>query len=342
MIKVGFITSPLSSAHSVRGVGFYTKRLLAAMKDIGPKMNIEIIEILHPTSYILHQFDIIHYPYFDLFWHTLPIFKKTKTVVTVHDVIPLEFPDHYPPGLKGALNLELQKLALSSVDRVITVSYSCVKSVHKHLNISHEKIRLIYEAADKKFKPISNQKILVQIKKKYHLPDKFVLYVGDVNWNKNIPGLIQACQSIRLPLVIIGKQAAEIEKMNLNHPELFHLVDHKSLIINHSLRLGFVPDNDLVAIYNLARVYCQPSFAEGFGLPVLEALACGTAVACSQTDPLPELAGEAATYFDPYNVHQMAAAILKAQRPKIKDQKKDEFSWEKTGRETLQVYKEIL
>jgi glycosyltransferase involved in cell wall biosynthesis len=193
-------------------------------------------------------------------------------------------------------------------------------------------------AAENIYKPIKNEKMLKAVMEKYKLPKKFVLYVGDVNYNKNIPSLIKAAALAKLPLVWVGNHALEIEKLDKTHPELRHLID---VNLESVLRLGFVPDEDLAVIYNLATVYCQPSFAEGFGLPVLEALACGTAVACSNTHSLPEIAGDAVEYFDPYDLDQMIKAITKA---KFTPEKFDanRFSWEKTAHETLLVYKELF
>lgn len=336
MIKIGFVTAPLHDANAVRGVGAYTRRLLPELKVQGSKFNFEIVEInsLGQLDQLdqLGQLEIIHYPYFDLFRHTLPIFHDAKTIVTVHDAIPLEFPDHYPPGLRGWFNLQLQKLALSRADQVITVSYHCINTIHKYLGVPHAKLKLIYEAADPIFKHI------LKPKNKYNLPKKFVLYVGDVNYNKNIPNLVAAAQMAKFPLVIVGRQAKELEKMNLSHPELSHLSINYELITQYPSLLGFVPDADLVEIYNLATVYCQPSFSEGFGLSVVEALACGTPVACSNASSLPEIAGDSATYFNPYDVADMARAIISTKPP----QSQSKFSWDETARLTLMAYREML
>lgn len=324
MKKVGFITSPLTSGHAVRGVGFYTQRLLDHMKPMAKEFDFEILEFNSSE-----QYDIVHYPFFDLFFHTMPIAKKSKTVVTIHDVIPLEFPDHYPPGLRGWINLQLQKLSLFNVDRVITDSFYSLTKINQFLGVPPHKLRLVYLAADPVFKKIAHPA------NKYHLPKKFVLYIGDVNYNKNIENLVLACKKINLPLVIVGKQAAEIEKLNLSHPEPRHLRD---IDWSGVIRLGFV--DNLVDIYNLASVYCQPSLSEGFGLPILEAQACGTPVACSKGGSLPEVAGEAAVYFDPYNISDMAAALTAAM--KQKRVVANNFSWEKTADQTLQVYQELI
>lgn len=351
MKRVGIDTSPLQSGHSVRGVGFYVKRLLPELIKQAGNYDIEI-------SPRLNDCDLIHYPYFDLFSHTLPDIKRAKTVVTVHDVIPLEFSKYYPAGVKGSLNLNLQKRALATVEKVITDSEASKEGISKYLQVPKSKVEVIYLAADDKFHHISNTKKLSLVGKKYHLPKKFVLYVGDVNWNKNLIGLVKACDLARYPLIVVGKQAVEISLLTASmpwgpkdvlrrlvgrtHPQLMHLNELEKLFKkDHVKRLGFVSDEDLVAIYNLASVYCQPSFAEGFGLPVLEALACGTAVACSRTHSLPEIAGKAAVYFDPYNIEDMAEAIKSAHDGKGEKQAK-KFSWAQTATQTLAVYEQLL
>lgn len=331
MKRVYLVTSPLINGHAVRGVGFYTKRLLAHLELQGSHFNIELVD--NPN-----KADLIHYPFFDLFDQSLPILKLKKTVVTVHDVIPLEFSSHYPLGISSQINLHLQKLALSQVDRVITDSYASVQGIHKYLGVSHEKIKLVYLAADEIFKPIEQKSVLEKVKQKYQLPDKFVLYVGDVGWNKNLSGLIKAAGIVGWPLVLVGKNALEIDKLDLSHPELQHL---QGLFTDKILRLGYVSDIDLVSIYNLAYVYCQPSFAEGFGLPVLEALACDCPVACSNSHSLPEIGGSAVAYFDPHKTEDIVVALKKAKaRNNLMQAAK--FSWEKTASETIMVYQEVF
>jgi len=336
MIKIGFVTSPLTSGHAVRGVGYYTQRLFHALSIQCSRFNVQLFEIKNPLDVSHWKLDIVHYPFFDFYTNTLSIIRNTKTIVTIHDLIPLEFPEHFPPGIRGSINLKLQKLSLNAIDGVITDSYASVKAIHQYLGIDHTKIKLIYLAADDHFKPIKDKQKLNAVAKKYNLPQRFVLYVGDVNWNKNIPGLIEACKLSKLSLVLVGKHAQEVEKLDLNHPELRHL---KTVDWQFALRLGFVPDEDMPALYNLAAVYCQASFAEGFGLPVLEAMACGTQVACSNTHSLPEIAGDAAEYFNPYDQTTIAKAITKSLTTKhdVVSQA-SKFSWEKTASKTLEVY----
>jgi glycosyltransferase involved in cell wall biosynthesis len=325
MYKVKIVSASQNSGHEVRGVGFYTSRLLSNLTPLAHDYGFEI-------SKSVTHFDIVHYTYFDLFSHTLPIYKQSKTIVTIHDVVPLEFPDHYPSGFKGSLNFVLQKIALSNVDLVLTDSYASIQAIHKHLEIPYHKLKLIYLAADSIFKKIPKPN------NKFHLPKKFVLYVGDINYNKNIPSLVAACNKINTPLVIVGKSAQEIEQLDLQHPELAHL---NGIDLSNVIRVGFVSNDDLVNIYNLASVYCQPSFSEGYGLGIVEAMACGTPVACSDIPVFREIAEQSATYFNPNSIGEMSQAIKTAKVFNGQSQAA-KFSWDKTARLTLQSYQEII
>jgi glycosyltransferase involved in cell wall biosynthesis len=212
---------------------------------------------------------------------------------------------------------------------------------------------MIYLGPSDSVHQISDKQKLLSVRKKYNLPDKFILNTGDINWNKNIPGLVNACQNLHVPLVLVGRQAPLVEKMDTNHPELRHLSELKSVFAAHKsdiLRLGFIPDADYAAVCSLATVYCQPSFAEGFGLSVLHALACGTPVACSRTHSLPEIAGSCAVYFDPYSQQSIEKALsdlmadtgLRKQLSKAGLEQAKKFSWEKTARETVSVYHQVI
>ena len=337
-IKVKVDIKPLFSGDVIRGVGVYTAQLIFHLKRL---KEIELVE---------KDFDIIHYPYFNPFFLTLSISRETKTVVTIHDLIPLIYPKHYPPGIKGNIKFLIQKFLISKMDAIITVSETSKKDIVRFLGVPAEKIFVTYEAAGEIFKPITNHQSLVTVQKRYRLPDRFVLYVGDINYNKNIPALVEACKIINTPLVIVGKQAMDLENMNLNHPELSHLTNHRSLITNHSLRLGYVPDEDLVKIFNLATVYCQPSFYEGFGLPMVQAFACGVPVVASKTQALVEIGDDAAIFVDPQSPKDIAAGIKRVientnlRRELIEKglRRITEFSWDKTAKETVSVYRKII
>jgi len=330
-MRVGIHLGGIVGGHETRGIGVNTSELLKTIKEIKNK-KIQISEFKPGEKY-----DLVHFTVFKPFSFSLPFRKPAKKVVlTIHDLIPLIYPKHYPGGIKGNFIFLIQKLLIKkNVDAIITISETSKKDICRFLGVNPEKIHVIYLAPKKVFKKVENNNLKQEVKKKYNLPDKFALYVGDVNYNKNIPNLIKAVKLAKTPLVICGKQAKGIEKENLNHPELRHLKD-----INWSgvLRLGFVPDEDMAVIYNLATVYCQPSYYEGFGLPVLEALACGCPVVASKTQALVEIAEGVATFVDPKDPQDIADGLNSF----IKGSKLPrEYSWEKTAKETLDLYAKI-
>ena len=339
-MKIAIDISPLQSGHKNRGVGFYTKNLVEVLGD-----KVEAVDFKKTD---LSKYDIVHYPYFNPFVLSFPLFKKNKTVITIHDLIPLIYPNHYPPGFWGKIKFWLQKLALKNVEAIITDTETSKKDIVRFLGISAEKVFPIHLAPAKHFRVVNSKQKAI-MKKKYALPDRFVLYVGDVNFNKNIPNLVRASKISRFPLVIVGKQAAEIENQDLSHPELFHL---KKILLElkseHVIRLGFVSDEDLVVIYNLAAVYCQPSFYEGFGLPVLEAFACGTPVVAAKTQALVEIGEPACLFANPTKPKDLAEKLkLVIENKNLRNQLVEtgkilvkNYSWEKTARETLRVYDE--
>lgn len=384
-MKVAVDCGPLTSGHAVRGVGTYVGELIKEIKrlsDKDKKLTIDTFDFsTNHQSLITNHYDIIHYPYFNLFQKTLPFRKPAKVVVTIHDLIPLIYPKHYPPGVKGRLRFYLQRYLIKNIDGIITVSETSKKDIVRFLGIPQEKIKVIYEAPKETFRKMENgraapkamtaaRKWKMEIKKKYNLPKNFVLYVGDVNYNKNILGLTKACKLAKVPLVVVGKQALDIEKQglgldalagpkdwirflfNIPHPELAHYKDLLDEFGTNKkvVRTGFVPDKDLVSIYNLATIYCQPSFYEGFGLPVIEAMSCGVPVIAAETQVLVEVAENSTIFADPNNPKNIADQIIrlwqsnKLRKEFVKNGEKrvKNFSWDKSARKTIQYYKQIL
>lgn len=347
-MKIAIDTSPLKSSHQFRGIGVYTKYLIEALKKYDKKNKYTFIK--QPQKIKDQQFDIIHYPYFDLFWLTLPLEKPKPTVVTVHDLTPLIFPDKFPKGLKGRVKYQIQKHSLRGAKAIITDSQNSKKDIIRLVDFPEEKIDVVYLAPGKEFKKPEDGDLIFKAKRKYNLPERFVLYVGDVNYNKNVLGLIKACKKTRTQMVIVSKQVAR-EEFESSHKEDQSLV----LLIKlygkdpDIIRIGFVPTEDLVAIYNLATVYCQPSFYEGFGLPVLEAMACGTPVVAANASSLPEVCGNAAVMVDPGKVDKIAEGIKKVIDDKMLRKRltkrgliqAKKFSWEKTAKETTKVYQKV-
>ena len=345
-MKVAIDVSPLKNANRYRGVGAYTNQLAESLKLLNiSDFSFQLIE----SGKIAKDYNLIHYPFFDPFFLTLPLKKEKPTVVTIHDTIPLVFPEHYPPGAKGNLKFQIQKFSLKNVKAVITDSENSKKDIFKYLNYPKEKIYVIPLAPAKDFKVIKNKDFLDKIKRKYKLPEKFILYVGDVNYNKNVLGLIKAFADFRdqekdLNFVLVGKAFLEEDlKETQEIIKLINLLDLNKNII----RLGWIPQEDLAGIYNSATVYCQPSFYEGFGLPVLEAMACGCPVVAANTSSLPEICGRAAIMFDPYNIKSIVEGIKMALNQKSDLMAKglrqvENFNWEKVAQKTYEVYQKVV
>lgn len=346
-MKVGIDVSPLKTGHQFRGIGIYTQNLLQAFKRIKiTGFSSELIE----KGEIPKDIDLIHYPFFDLFFLTLPFKKVKPTIVTIHDVIPLIFPQAFPLGIRGKLKLEAQKLSLKGVKGVITDSENSRKDIVDYLNFPKEKVHVVPLAPGEEFKKISDKNLLEKTKKKYDLPDNFILYVGDVNYNKNIPGLIKAFASLKqekLKLVLVGK--AFMNKKIKETQEIFALV--KSLNLEEKIIfLGWISSEELVAIYNQATVYCQPSFYEGFGLPVLEAMACGCPVVCADNSSLREICGQSALMVKTDTIYSIAQGLKTLLDSKAKQEELSQkglkwvgnFSWLKTAQKTYEIYQKVV
>jgi glycosyltransferase involved in cell wall biosynthesis len=343
-MKIAIDASPLKTGHKTRGIGSYTTNLINSLKHIDKNLKIEeFYNSKNPP-----QADIIHYPYFDLFFHTLPLRAISTRVVTVHDLIPLVFPKHFPSGIKGKVNLQLQKLALKNTNAVICDSETSKKDIVKKLSYPAEKIHVIYLAPGKDFRKISDPKILEKASKKYVLPKKFILYAGDVNWNKNLPNLLSAVELSGVNLVAVGRAMTD---ENLEQTKSLIAQINNLGIQDKVTRVGYVPESDLVSIYNLATATVLPSYYEGFGLPVLESMACGTPVICSNNSSLAEIGGDAAIYCDPESPKSISEQILHVMDLSFDERdilgnkalfNASKFSWNETAKETYKVFKDSI
>lgn len=344
-MKVALDISRMHPLSRDRGIGVYAKNLFDSLKKY-TDIDVELIKEKMDYS----KFDLIHYPFFDLFKHTLPLGLKKPTVVTIHDLIPIMFSRHYPPGIRGRINWQVQKLALKKVKSIIAVSNTVKEDLVKLLKISEKDIFVVYSAPSEKFHPVRDKSVLEKTKVKYSLPDELILYVGNVNWNKNILNMTEAVLKANKNLVIIG--SAFLDRTNLNHPEKrsFKLWLEKYGYDERIKVLDFTEIEDVVLIMNLAACLIFVSFYEGFGLPILEAQACGLPVITSKISATAEIAGRGAFLVDPDNVADIAEAIeeifnddsLSDKLIKVAGENLKRFSWEKTALETVKVYNNAL
>jgi glycosyltransferase involved in cell wall biosynthesis len=348
-MKIAIDVSPLESGHKVRGVGFYLTYLKRAMLMYFPQNEYHFFT---QNEAIPKSIDVVHYPYFDPFSRTLPFTKKYKTVITVHDLTPLVFPEYFPAGVKGTINWQLQRFNLKKVDGIVTDSNVSRKDIEKLAGVSKEKISVAYLAGGEEFKKMKiEDSRLKMLNKKYNLHDEFILYVGDVTWNKNLPRLLKAVENIDIPLILVGKSlvSTDFDKQNSWNKDLIE-VQRLAEQNKNIVRLGFVPTEDLVDLYNLATVFVFPSVYEGFGLPIVEAMQAGTPVIISREGCMPEVGGEAVQYFDGYDTESLTNAIIRVLQSKKLQKELSEkgleqakkFSWKKTAEQTLEAYKKAV
>lgn len=351
-MKIAIDLTPITGTlrgHKVRGAGFYLEYLKRALLTYFPEH--EYI-FFSRGERIGQAVDLIHYPYFEPFFVTLPIADKYKRVVTVHDLTPIVFPEHFPAGIKGSLRWQIQKRNLMRTNGIITDSVVSQKDISRLTGVKKDKIDIVYLAAAEEFSPLEKKAAhLKKLQEKYQIPDKFVLYVGDITWNKNVPRLIEAIKEINLTLVLVGKTLAEenFDRKNAWNRDLVrshNLMDGDKRFI----RLGFVPTDDLVGLYNCATVFVYPSVYEGFGLPILEAMQSGCPTVVTREGCIPEVAGEGGFYVDGYDVHSIANGIGEVfytkklqellSRKGLGQAKK--FTWRKTAEGTIAAYKKAL
>jgi glycosyltransferase involved in cell wall biosynthesis len=347
-MKIAIDVSPLQTEHKVRGSGFYLEHLKNALVKYFPTNDYLFFQ---RGEKIPSDVDLVHFPYFEPFFLALPLYKKFRTAVTVHDLTPLVFSQAFPRGIKGELKWQMQRFALKKADAVITDSENSKKDIHRLVGINVNKIHVIPLAAGEQFRQLGKGNWQTEIKKRYGLPDDFILYVGDVTWNKNLPRLMDAAKQLEIPLVMIGKSLAQADYDQTNpwNADL-NRVNELARSNEKIIRLGFVSMDELVQIYNLATVFVIPSLYEGFGLPILEAMACGCPVITSKEGSLPEVAGDAAFYVDAYDVNDIAKGIKKVfSDKKLREElskkgltQAQKFSWKKTAEETLKVYEKII
>ena len=346
-MKIGIDITPLESGHKARGVGIYTKNLVSALETYGRQHAYLYFTGKQPVP---QSADIVHYPYFDPFFLTLPFVKSKPTVVTVHDLIPLVFPDKFPAGMRGSIKWKVQKLSLHGARRIIADSNSSKNDIARLAGINKEIIDTVYLAPDPAYQLITSQSLLSAARKKYSLPRNYLLYVGDVNWNKNVTGLLRAFTDLRklsefsqFRLVLAGGAFLDdslAETREINQRISDHVLE-KSVI-----RPGSVSIEDLSCLYSMASVYVQPSFYEGFGLPVLEAMASGCPVVSTNTSSLKEIAGPAIQVSPKpedlaTGIIKMLAVDRRAQAARQSEWVR-QFTWKKVAGETLAAYERVL
>jgi alpha-1,3-rhamnosyl/mannosyltransferase len=344
-LTIELITKTPYAGSGPRGIDVYARRLYDEISHLVRLDHVYVSRDGKPH----HTSDITHYTFFDPYYLTLwgrP--ARNRVVVTVHDLIPLKFPAQFPVGIRGRVKWVLQRAALCRVDAIVTDSRQSKQDICTFVGIDPARVHVVPLAAGH---TTVTQKMVRAVRTEYKLPEKYLLYVGDINWNKNIPGLIRAFAALKdhsVHLVLVGKAFATTADIPETRAIQSALEECACQSRVHTL--GFIPGHHLPALYKGATMYIQPSWYEGFGLPVLEAMEQGCPVFCARTGSLPEVGGDFVHYFDPYQEKDMAkelAHLLRDQELRCKyvtEGKKwaHAFSWQKSAKATLAVYETAI
>jgi glycosyltransferase involved in cell wall biosynthesis len=286
---------------------------------------------------------LAHVPYFGS-----PFFPPSRTVVTIHDLIPLILPAYRGSVLVRAYTA----LAASSArraDAIIADSECSKRDIVNRLKINAARVGVVYLAADARYRPLGDAAQVETVRRKYALPEKYLLYLGGYDQRKNLRVIIEAFA--RLPeFYRAGYQLAlagvTLGKDSEFFPDPRRLARAANLPADAICYVGGIDETDKPALYAGAAVFLFPSLYEGFGLPPLEALACGTPVICANASSLPEVVGDAAITLPPDDVPAWADALRavlsdEARRATLRERgiaQAEKFSWRRTAEETLAVY----
>jgi glycosyltransferase involved in cell wall biosynthesis len=295
-------------------------------------------QVAWPWLAARNQIDLLHSMAF-----VTPWLSRRPAVVTVFDLSFMHFPEAFPAAQRWYLTSQTAR-SVRRARRVIAISESGRQDVHRFFDVPLTRIDVVYPGVDAVYRPLPPEEIAA-FRQRQDLADRFVLHVGTLQPRKNILALIDAFAQAASPdvmLVLVGGKGWLFE-------EIFSRV--QALGLQDRVRFtGYVPDEDLPLWYNAASVLAFPSLYEGFGMPVVEAMACGTPVVTADSSSLPEAVGEAGLLFDPQNVAELAdrltavlhnpdlAATMRA-KGLIQAQ---QFNWEKAGRETAAVYRKAM
>ena len=262
--------------------------------------------------------------------------KNINSAVYIHDLLYLDYPQFY--SLKEKVYLSFIKPFAKKAKKVITISESEKSRIVKH-QLGDENVHYVHLGVDPKFRPLAKHdpKDILAFKEEYNLPNEFMLYLGRLNVRKNVVGLINAMREIEFPLVIIG---------GYDHKKDDLMQRIKELDLERKIFFtGFIKEHQLPLAYASAKVFCFPSYAEGFGLPPLEAMASGVPVVVSNRTSLTEVCGDAALYVDPDQPSDIAEKInflLSSEKEMQKFSKKGldwskKYSWQTSAQKLMDI-----
>ena len=328
--------------------GYHSKQLLEPSKNLNIK-NLKSILVKNSLlkkilRKILAVSSKIFSPTYDIYWQPNFIpntgIKSKKVITTVHDFSFVLYKDFHPKERIAYFEKNFFSTIYKS-DIIITGSQYSKQEILQRVDFDKEKIKVIYHGIDHNL-----FKIYGDLSLSFKLPHKFIFSVGSIEPRKNLIGLLNAYNLLdtkdkkEYSLVLAGFQGWE-------NREIMELIEKNKMYIHY---LGYVSDEELAKIYNLASLFVYPSFYEGFGLPPLEAMACGTPVITSNVSSLPEVGGDAVIYCDPYEINHIKEKIALVLHDKNLQKemiakglnRAKEFTWEKSGEKHIEVFKKVM
>lgn len=349
-----------STTGPTSGLGQYTRKLIEWLPQIDPQNDYHFFRCwknfggktydrflwencVLPLKTLRQKIDVLHVPAF-----AMPFVRGAarRTVVTVHDLIGIIFPEHLSLPSRFYWSKWLPSVNRNA-DRLIVDSECTKKDVVRYMQFDPEKVRVVPLAVDEKFTSQKKGREIEEVCSKYSIQQPFLFFLGNVEPRKNLPRLIRAFrrlkseQRIEHHLVIGGSRS-------WHYPELAESCKESGVMESIKF-IDYVEENDLAPLYRASELFIFPSLYEGFGLPILEAMACGVPVIASNVSSIPEVGGDAVYYVNPYNEEEIARAIHEVLRDRgIREelQRKGfeqarQFSWKRTAEETRRVFGEL-
>jgi glycosyltransferase involved in cell wall biosynthesis len=289
--------------------------------------------------------------YFPASYSFFPVWNAGKVVVTMHDTLALAHPEWVFPGGKGKLAWRAKEQAAALwADRIVTVSEAARRDLLDWFRLPESRVRVVTEGPDAVFRAEETGPDSERVLQSHGIDpgSRYLLYVGGLSPHKNLLRLIEAFAKVDSPdtrLILVGDIG---DVFHTHVPELREAVARFDLGDRVHFT-GFVPDDDLAHLYRRAYALVQPSLMEGFGLPPVEAMACGTPVLSSTAGSLPEVIGEAGLFFDPTDIDEMTAQIIRLlndhshrdQLARLALQRSKKFTWESAARSLLDCFEEL-
>jgi glycosyltransferase involved in cell wall biosynthesis len=291
-----------------------------------------------PLSLRRDRPDLIHVQY------TAPLFCRVPLVVSVHDVSYLEHPEYFTWFRASQLRITVNRTVRAAA-RILTPSDFSKRAIVKAYGIPEEKISVIHNAVSSAFRPLQRDAAAAWVRREHNIPAPFVLTVGDLQPRKNHLGLIRAFEDLLRAHPTLPHQLVFVGKETWFSPVVRKAAD-KSQAASRIHFTGWINDDDLRQFYAACDLFVFPSFYEGFGLPILEAMACGRAVACSNTSAMPEVANAAALLFNPRSSSEITHAMrdvllneqLRTRLERLGTQRAAAFTWSGAAQKTLDAY----